>query len=167
MNNLITKNIIRFTGLMFLQVLILNQLNFFGFLNPFVYVLFIILYPIGVNRTSLILISFLTGFIIDLFLDTGGIHAAATVSIGYVRPIILKFSYGAAYEYQSIKVNDSEIYQKLSYFSLMILFHHLILFTLIFFSLNKFNLILIYTILTVIFTLILSLLLNNLFNDKK
>jgi len=166
MNNLITTNIIRFTGLMALQILIFNQLNFLDFLNPFVYVLFIILLPISLNKTSLIFISFLTGFFIDLFLDTGGVHAAATVSIGYLRPIALKFSFGAAYEYQSIKINDSERYQRLSYFTLMIMIHHFILFSLIYFSLKKINLIIFHTILAGLFSLIISILLYTLFKEK-
>ena len=81
MNSTLTINIIRFVALIILQILICNQLNFLGSLNPFVYVLFIILYPIGINRMNFIFISFLIGLFIDLFLDTGGAHAAATVCI--------------------------------------------------------------------------------------
>ena len=166
MNSTITINIIRFVALIILQILICNQLNFLGSLNPFVYVLFIILYPIGSNRMNFIFISFLIGLFIDLFLDTGGAHAAATVCIAYSRPLILKFSFGAAYEYQSIKINESEVSQRLIYFIIIILLHHIILFMLLYFNLNRISTI-IYKILAVsIFTFIITVLLNTIFSKN-
>ena len=166
MNSTLTINIIRFVALIILQILICNQLNFLGSLNPFVYVLFIILYPIGINRTNFIFISFLIGLFIDLFLDTGGVHAAATVCIAYARPLILKFSFGAAYEYQAIKINESEVSQRLIYFIIIILFHHIILFMLLYFNLNRISTI-VYKILVVsIFTFIVTILLNTIFSKN-
>ena len=90
MNSTLTINIIRFVTLIILQILICNQLNFLGSLNPFVYVLFIILYPIGSNRMNFIFISFLIGLIIDLFLDTHpyGAHTTASEVIRMGVPII-------------------------------------------------------------------------------
>ena len=166
MNSTLTINIIRFVTLIILQILICNQLNFLGSLNPFVYVLFIILYPIGSNRMNFIFISFLIGLIIDLFLDTGGVHAAATVCIAYARPLILKFSFGAAYEYQAIKMNESEVSQRLIYFIIIILLHHIILFMLLYFNLNSISII-IYKILAVsIFTFIVTVLLITIFSKN-
>ena len=166
MNSTLTINIIRFVALIILQILICNQLNFLGSLNPFVYVLFIILYPIGSNRMNFIFISFLIGLFIDLFLDTGGVHAAATVCTAYARPLILKFSFGAAYEYQAIKINESEVPQRLIYFIITILLHHIILFILLYFNLNRISII-IYKILAVsIFTFIVSVLLNTIFSKN-
>jgi len=37
-----------------------------------------------------------------MFLNSGGINAAACLLIAYVRPIVLKLSFGTSYEYQSI-----------------------------------------------------------------
>ena len=166
MNSTLTINIIRFVALIILQILICNQLNFLGSLNPFVYILFIILYPIESNRMNFIFISFLIGLFIDLFLDTGGAHAAATVSIAYARPLILKFSFGAAYEYQSIKINESEVSQRLIYFIIIILLHHIILFMLLYFNINRISTI-IYKILAVsIFTFIITVLLNTIFSKN-
>ena len=166
MNSTLTINIIRFVALIILQILICNQLNFLGSLNPFVYVLFIILYPIGSNRMNFIFISFLIGLFIDLFLDTGGVHAAATVCTAYARPLILKFSFGAAYEYQSIKINESEVSQRLIYFIIIILLHHIILFMLLYFNINRISTI-IYKILAVsIFTFIITVLLNTIFSKN-
>ena len=93
MNNAITINIARFIILILLQVLVLNNINFLGYINPYIYILFIILYPIKNNRLLFIFLSFLLGLTVDLFLDSGGVHAAACVTIAYIRPILLKFSF--------------------------------------------------------------------------
>jgi hypothetical protein len=115
---------------------------------------------------NFIFISFLIGLFIDLFLDTGGAHAAATLCIAYARPLILKFSFGAAYEYQSIKINESEVSQRLIYFIIIILLHHIILFMLLYFNINRISTI-IYKILAVsIFTFIVTVLLNTIFSKN-
>ncbi|MEC8133248.1 MAG: hypothetical protein VX046_00205 [Bacteroidota bacterium] len=112
-------------------------------------------------------IAFSLGLIIDLFLDSGGANAAASLSIAYIRPIFLKFSFGAAYDYQSVKLNTAEALPRLIYFALMIFIHHFILFTLIYFDSSKFKMIIYNTLVNSGFTLILVLLLNTLFSSKK
>jgi rod shape-determining protein MreD len=60
------------------QVLILNQLQVSGYLNPYFYVLFILLLPVSTPQYLVLLLAFLTGFTIDFFTDTPGLHATAT-----------------------------------------------------------------------------------------
>ena len=167
MNSLLFSNTVRFITLLLTQVLICNQLNFMGNINPYIYILFLLLYPIGSNRMGFIFIAFSLGLIIDLFLDSGGANAAASLSIAYIRPIFLKFAFGAAYDYQSVKINTAETLQRLTYFTLMIFIHHLILFTLIYFDSSKFKMIIYHTLTNGGFTLLLILLLNALFSTKK
>jgi len=137
MNSIFSVHTVRFIALAIFQVLILNHINFLGYINPYVYILFIALYPIKNNRILLLLLSFLLGLTIDLFLDTGGIHAAASVLIAYVRPVILKTSFGTIYEHQSIKFNSVDFGSKLTYFTLLTFLHHLVLFSLEIFSISK------------------------------
>ena len=160
-------NTTRFIALLLLQVLVCNQLNFMGNLNPYVYVLFVLLYPIGSNQMGLIFLAFTLGLILDLFLDSGGAHAAAAVSVAYMRPVFLKFSFGAAYEYQAIKLNAAETLPRLTYFALLILIHQFILFTLVYFDSSKFKIIFYNSLINGCFTLLLVWLLNALFNSKK
>ena len=93
MNNVIITHIVRFIALVLIQALVLNHINFLGYINPYIYILFIILFPIKNNRILFIFLAFLLGLSIDLFLDSGGVHAAASVTISYIRPVILKFSF--------------------------------------------------------------------------
>jgi rod shape-determining protein MreD len=48
---------------------------------PLPYLLFIILYPVNGNRSGLLITSFLLGLTMDVFSNSGGVHAAACVII--------------------------------------------------------------------------------------
>jgi hypothetical protein len=102
-----------------------------------------------------------------MFLDSGGAHAAAAVTIAYIRPLFLKFSFGAAYEYQAVKFSDSEILQRIVYFTLLILIHHLILFSFVVFDGSKLNLIFSWAISSGVFTLFITFALQTLFSQKE
>lgn len=166
MNSIISLNSVRFLVLVLTQVLICNHINFLGYVNPNVYILFIILFPVKNNRSLFILMSFLLGLIIDLFLDSGGIHAAACVFIAYTRPIILKFSFGMIYEHQNMKFNTVDFGAKLTYITIMTVVHHIILYSLEIFSISKIILVLQKTLFSSIFTIILCVLLIIIFSRK-
>ena len=74
-----------FVLLVLLQVLVLNRISFLGYGVPFAYVYFIIKLPIRSNKSLVIFLSFLIGFVIDLFCNTPGINAAASTFVGLVR----------------------------------------------------------------------------------
>ena len=167
MNSLLFSNIIRFIALVLLQVLICNQMNFLGSINPYIYILFILIYPFKNNSLSFIFTSFVLGILIDIFMDTGGAHAAASVTIAYMRPVFLKFSFGAAYEYQAIKFNDADLLPRVIYFTLLILIHHFILFILIIFDNSKAGMVVSNALSTGLFTLFLALTLTTLFSRKE
>ncbi len=89
MNNVILKNIIRFILLILLQVWVLDKVSFDGFIIPYVYVLFVLLLPLNINKSLLLLIAFGTGLTIDFFENTLGLHAAALVLLAFFRPGII------------------------------------------------------------------------------
>src|SRR5690606_12959433 len=103
-NNEIIINIVRFIVLVFLQVLMLNNVNLAGYINPYLYIFFFLLFPLDGDKFLLIFLSFLLGLSIDIFEDSGGVHAAACAFIAYIRPIVLKFSFRVSYEYNSVKI---------------------------------------------------------------
>lgn len=79
-----------FILLLLLQVLLFNNIQFSGYVNPYVYIMFILILPIEIPAWLLLIISFFTGLIIDLFAGTPGMHTSATVLAGFVRPFILR-----------------------------------------------------------------------------
>ncbi len=167
MNNTTLNSILRFVILVLVQGLVLNHINFLGYINPYPYILFIALFPINNNRPLFIFLSFLLGLCVDFFTDSGGIHAAACVTIAYIRPPILKFSFGTIYDNQTIKFNQIEMGSRIVYFSILVTIHHLILFLLEVFNLFDIILILKKTLFSSIFTIILCILLSILFSPKR
>ena len=166
MNNVVISNILRFIFLLFLQVLLLNNINFMGYINPHLYVLFIILYPFNGNQTLLLLLSFLLGLGIDIFEDSGGINAAASLVAAYIRPFLLRFSFGISYDYQTIKFSSTPLGSRLSYIAIIVFVHHFVLFLLEIFSFAHLLLLLEKTLYSGIFTILLVFLSLALFNRK-
>ena len=75
------QNIFSFIVLIVLQVLVLNNVQFLGFLNPYIYILFILSLPVKFPRWITLILGFVLGLIIDVFSNTIGTHAFATVLI--------------------------------------------------------------------------------------
>ncbi len=166
MNSMLSINSLRFFVLVLIQVLICSHINFLGYINPSIYILFIVLYPVKNNRALFLFLSFLLGLTVDLFLDSGGIHAAASIFIAYARPLALKFSFGMAYEHQTMKFDKVEFGSKLTYISILTIAHQLILFYLEIFSVSKILLILQKTLFSSIFTILLCVLITIIFSRK-
>ena len=166
MNSVISTNIARFIVLVLVQILVLNHINFLGYINPYIYILFIILFPVKNSRPLFIFLSFLLGLTIDLFSDSGGIHAAACVTIAYIRPVGLKFSFGMIYEHHSIKFSNVEFGSKLTYIALLTSSQHLVLFSLEVFNFSKIILTLQKTLFSSIFTIIMCVLVTIIFSRK-
>jgi rod shape-determining protein MreD len=79
-----------FILLILLQILLFNNIQFSGYVNPYVYIMFILLLPIEIPSWLLLLLSFATGLIIDFFSGSPGMHTSATVLAGFVRPYVLR-----------------------------------------------------------------------------
>ena len=90
MINLVIRNILRMLVLILFQVLVLNNIQVSGYINPYMYVLFILLLPFETPRWLLLISGFAIGISIDLFANTLGMHTSATVFMAFLRPYILK-----------------------------------------------------------------------------
>ncbi|MBM6499525.1 MAG: rod shape-determining protein MreD [Flavobacterium sp.] len=167
MNSALLMNIARFILLLLAQVLIFNRMDLFGFVNPFPYILFIILYPVNGNKTGLLVASFFLGLIMDMFWNSGGVHAAACLILAYFRPAIFKFSFGLSYEYQTVKLNDSLTPERFSFILIAVVIHHFTLFILEIFKLSSILDILVRTVLSTLFTIITSIIIIYLIKPSK
>lgn len=156
----------KFILLVLLQVFLLNHINFLGYINPYLYILLILTFPFNSNKSLLIILSFLLGLTIDMFGDSGGVHAAACLVIAYLRPFILKFSFGVSYEYNVIKINNIEFGKRLIYVTIMVFLHHLILFSMEIFNINHIMLLLKSTLFSGIFSIVLILSSISIFSKK-
>lgn len=89
----IFKEILLFVILVLLQVLLFNRISIFGFAVPILYIYFLIKLPYGRNQFYVIISGFLLGLVIDIFLNTPGMNAAATTIVATLRSIILNLFY--------------------------------------------------------------------------
>ena len=167
MNSALLLNITRFVLLLAVQIFVLNNINFAGYFNPFPYVLFIILYPVNGNKSGLLLASFLLGLVMDAFLNSGGVHAAACVTVAFLRPVFFRFSFGLSYEYQTVKLNDKLTPERFSFILILVITHHLILFLLETFQYSFFLSLLLKTLISTAFTIVLCILIIYLFKPRK
>lgn len=145
-----------FIGLILLQVIILNNINFLGYINPFFYILFVFLYPIRKDDATFLLLSFFLGLFIDIFSDSGGINAAATLFIAFIRIPVLQSVIGKReIDYGSVTLFKLPFPKMFLYVVILTFVHHFIVFGMEYFRWSKFDLIFIKTLLTSIFTIIL------------
>lgn len=79
------KHLIRLIALLLIQVLILNQLQFFGLCHPYVFILFLLMMPISLPRSIDLIIAALVGLVMDLFCNSLGVHMAACILIAFLR----------------------------------------------------------------------------------
>ena len=166
MNSAIFINSLRFVLLVLTQVLIFNTLNFLGFINPLVYVIFFYWYPIKGNRAVFMITAFLLGFIIDIFSDTMALHTIASLTVAYVRPVIMRFCFGVNYEFQNFSFKNTTKVQRITFLGLLILLHQIIFFSFEVLSISHFLLILKKVFTTGIVTLILCTLFSSLFSPQ-
>ena len=140
MTQLYLKNIGRFIFLVFFQVLILNHIRLNGYINPYLYVYFILLLPFVTPKWLLLVSAFFLGLMIDLFSNTPGINAAASVMMAFARPFVISaISTGTEYEVgerPSLKNQDMKWF--VYYSVILILVHHFTLFYLEVFRFREF-----------------------------
>lgn len=152
------KYIIQFVLLVLLQVLVLNNIKFLDFINPYLYILFIITLPINIPRILLLLIAFALGISIDIFCNTLGIHAFATVFAAFMKkPLTRLFAPRDNYEYFAPSIHTFGISQFAKYALLMVLIHHIVLFSIEAFSFYNIDLLLLKIFFNSIFTIVLLL----------
>ena len=129
MNNKISKLIFILVFSFFCQIIVFNQIKVFKNLTPYFYILYFILLKPGINRYLFMSIAFAIGFLMDLFMYTGGIHALACVFLAYIRLYLIKFIFGREEEeIEGLNIEESSIAQRFTYLVCIVFLHHFILF---------------------------------------
>lgn len=171
MTKIVLVNIMRFILLVLVQGLVLNHIMFSGFINPYLYVLFILLLPFDTPKWVLLLTAFFLGLSIDIFSDTPGMHAAASVLMAFIRPNLLAI----ITQREEIESRDEPDINKLGlvrfslYALVLVLIHHTFLFLIEVFRLQEIFSTLLRVILSTVFTILLMIISLYLFkkSDRK
>ena len=129
MIRILSKYVIMFISLVLVQVLIFNQVQFSGFFNPYIYVLFILLLPLSTPRYLMLISAFLLGFVIDVFSNSLGVHSAATVFVAYIRPLVIRLISNREDDRSDYPgLNQNKLSWFINYAFIVVFIHHAILF---------------------------------------
>ena len=154
--------------LIFLQLLIFDRINLFGFMNPSIYIIVLIIHRYDLDQFNFIIIGFLLGFIMDVLTQSAGSHSFSCVTVSFLRPLINKFSLGPNYEdFFTPFSHGIMISNRILYYLLIILVHQVILNAFSYFNWTHTFVILKLTIANSIFTFIVIVSILNLFSSKE
>ena len=120
-----------FIGLTLIQVLLLNNICLFGYATPFIYVYFLLVIDKDVDQSVLMLMAFLLGLIVDLFSNTPGVNAGASVLLAFMRPGLLQlFSPRGEYDNFEPGIYTLGFWAFVRYIVVLVFIHHATLFIL-------------------------------------
>ncbi|MCG1035904.1 rod shape-determining protein MreD [Polaribacter sargassicola] len=160
--------ILLFVFLLFLQIFVLNNINFLGYINPFLYIAFVFYFPLKENKFPILFFSFLLGLIIDFFSDSGGIHALSIITIAYLRLFFVRvFFKKLPSDYSFFNLQTEAFGKVFNYIVTLTIIHHFILFAFINFSFQNFTSVLTNTLFSSVFTLVLFFLANYIFTKEQ
>lgn len=147
--------------LLFLQVLLFDNLHWLGLVHPFIYIWAIILLPIELPRWVQMLIGATVGMVMDLFTHAPGIHMAGCVMIAYLRPLLVA---GVVQDIDRLKgaVTSDTIGMGnwMRILAILVAVHHIIVFMLEAFTFAHFGYTLLQIILSGVFSYTLILMLE-------
>ncbi len=118
--------LLRFALYVGVHVLLISRLVLFDLGWCFLYLGFLLFLPIGTPIVVQLLLSFGLGLTIDVFYDTGGLHAAAAVLLGFLRPWVLRLltprdGYDSA---DTVNVHQMGWQWFSVYMALLVMLHH-------------------------------------------
>jgi rod shape-determining protein MreD len=162
MINTVLKYSLLFILLILLQVLLFNNIQFSGYVNPYVYILFILLLPMDIQAWLILPLAFVMGLLIDFFSGSPGVHTSATVLAAFSRPYVFRLvSPSDGYEsdpHPSMFTYGFRWF--LSYSLLIVLIHHTALFYLEVFRFSGFFRTLLRVLISTVFSLTFILLIE-------
>lgn len=169
MNSLLLRNIIRFFLLAAAQVFIFDRINLSGYINPYIYILFILMLPFEISGWLLLFLAFIMGMTIDFFNHTPGIHAAATVFMAFARPGVIRLV-GTREDVQPGQfpnIRETGLPWFFAYTVILVFLHHSVLFFIEMFRLNEFFITLLKALISTGITTLIILIIQFLFYSRK
>ncbi|MAO72270.1 MAG: hypothetical protein CMD02_07195 [Flavobacteriales bacterium] len=140
-----------------IQILLFNNIQFFRYINPLVYLILIITLPQDTEKWFIILYAFFIGILLDLFEGNMGLNSSSLVFIAFVIPYLHKFLIPRNSIDGKDKLNLQVLGLKIfSIYALSVIFlHHTFLFALENFSINGIIFLLFKVLLSSIITFII------------
>lgn len=157
MERLLTR-IAWFVGLVLVQVLLLNNICLFGLATPFIYIYFILILDRDVDPIGLMAVAFLLGLAVDVFCNTPGVNAGASVLVAFLRPSLLRlFSPRDEFENFEPGIYTIGLWPFVRYAFFAVLLHHTALFLLEAFTLANIGYLLLRIFCSTLLTVVLAM----------
>lgn len=151
-----TKQFIRYIIVMLLQVLLFDQLQLWGACHPYIYVLCLLMLPITIPHIPSMLIGAAAGVVMDIFCNSLGVHMAACILLMYIRPYLIGFIVNDKDRLnEQISLHAIGMEALLKYTVIMVLIHHLTVFSLAAWSWSHMGFVLLETIVSSTITILL------------
>ena len=153
-----TKQLGRYVLVMLLQVLLFDQLQLWGACHPYIYILCLMMMPITLPHSVDMIIGAAAGLIMDIFCNSLGIHTASCILLMFIRPYLI----GAI-------VNDKDRLNEqissraigmeamIKYVIILVIIHHLLVFSLAAWSWHHIGFVLLETIVSSLVTILVIL----------
>ncbi|MGM0611904.1 MAG: rod shape-determining protein MreD [Bacteroidota bacterium] len=160
-----TIYLLRFILFVLIQGLVLNHMNISGYLNPLLYVMFILLLPFDMAKQWVLVLAFITGYGVDLFSGTPGMHAAALVLAAFLRPFLIN----ALTRQDDLEAGASPTIQDMgfrwvfTYSAILVVVHHTVFFFIESFRISEFFQTITRSLLSSLMTIVLIMLIQFLF----
>ena len=153
-----TKQIGRYILVMLLQVLLFDQLQFWGVCHPYIYILCLMMMPITLPHNVDMLIGAGVGLLMDVFCNSLGVHTAACIMLMFIRPYLI----GAIVNdkdrlNEQISLRSIGMEALIKYVVILVLVHHLMVFMLAAWSWSHFGFVLLETLVSSIITCLIIL----------
>ncbi len=151
------------------QVVLLQNVILFDTAFCFLYIAFLLLLPVDMGKLGLMALGFVTGFIVDIFYDSLGIHAAASVAIMYLRNYWLNLiTPQGGYDSGTSPTIDQNGWQWfVGYILPLVFIHHLILFFIEAYGFGLFGFTLLKAIMSTLFTTMVIIIVQYVFYKRK
>jgi hypothetical protein len=163
------KHIFLFIFLVLLELLFISRITLGPYILPSMYIFFILQLPARINKSFLISLGFITGFIIDMLFNTGGVHAGASTLVAFLRIPLLPI-------FISVEDRENNVSPGIHtipgagfflYTIILMLIHHLLVFIYEYFKLSAIPVILIKSILSALFSVLFVYIFSVLLYKKK
>ena len=151
-----TKQLGRYIVVMLLQVLLFDQLQLWGVCHPYIYILCLLMLPITLPHSVDMVIGAIVGIVMDIFCNSLGIHMASCILLMFIRPYLIS---GIVSDKDRLNEQISSrtlgMEGMLKYVVILVIIHHLTVFTLAAWSWHHIGFVLLETLVSGIITILI------------
>lgn len=126
----IKEQILNLIILLMIQLPLIHRVILFDKAFGFFYIGFLLLLPTTLSRSRLMLVAFASGLLVDVFSDTPGIHAGASVFIMFVRNFWLSVVNDDSQELVNVNMASLKKSGFLYFLFPLVFIHHFLIFSL-------------------------------------